>query len=57
MTHISYGDILSIIIAAGVFVSGLRALGLIDAFIALLKKSDSMVQRSRNLRAFPTWCY
>ncbi len=38
-----YGDVIGIIIAAGVFVSGLRALGLIDTFIAFLKNSDSMV--------------
>jgi len=38
-----YGDVLGIIIAAGVFVSGLKALGMVDAFLALLKSSDSMV--------------
>ena len=38
-----YGDVMGIIIAAGVFVAGLKALGMIDAFIALLKNSDNMV--------------
>lgn len=38
-----YGDVLGIIIAAGVFVSGMRALGMIDAFINLLKNSESLV--------------
>lgn len=47
-----YGDVLGIIIAAGVFVSGLRALGLIDAFIALLKNSDSMVNAAATYGPF-----
>ena len=34
-----YGEIMGIIIAAGVFAAGLRAAGLIDAFIALLRES------------------
>ena len=37
----AYADVLGIIIAAGIFVSGMGALGLIDAFITLLKTSGS----------------
>lgn len=39
-----YGDILGIIIAAAVFVSGLNALGIIDGFIALLNSTQSIVK-------------
>jgi DcuC family C4-dicarboxylate transporter len=39
-----YGDVLGIIIATGVFVSGMQALGLIDAFIAMLKNSQSIAK-------------
>jgi len=38
-----YADVIGIIIAAGVFISGLNALGAIEAFVAFLKKSDSLV--------------
>lgn len=37
-----YGDVLGIIIAAGVFVSGLQALGLIEAFVNALKETNSI---------------
>lgn len=33
-----YGDVLGIIIAAGVFVAGMQTLGMVDAFIATLKE-------------------
>jgi DcuC family C4-dicarboxylate transporter len=39
-----YGDVLGIIIATGVFVSGMQALGMIDAFISLLKNSESIAK-------------
>ncbi len=39
----AYAQIMGIIIAAGVFVSGLRASGLIDAGIALMKESEGVV--------------
>lgn len=38
-----YADIIGIIIAAGVFISGMRSLGIIDAFIAFLKNADHLV--------------
>jgi DcuC family C4-dicarboxylate transporter len=38
-----YADVIGIIIAAGVFISGLNALGAIDAFIAFLKTGGGMV--------------
>ena len=39
-----YGNILGIIIAAGVFAAGLRAAGLIDTFIALLRESNDIAR-------------
>lgn len=39
-----YGEIMGIIIAAGVFAAGLRAAGLIDAFIALLRESNDIAR-------------
>jgi DcuC family C4-dicarboxylate transporter len=39
-----YGDVLGIIIATGVFVSGMMALGLIDAFITMLKNSQDIAK-------------
>ena len=39
-----YGEIMGIIIAAGVFAAGLRAAGLIDAFIALLRESNEIAR-------------
>ena len=39
-----YGDVLGIIIAAGIFVAGMRSLGMIDAFIEMMKNSDSIVK-------------
>jgi DcuC family C4-dicarboxylate transporter len=39
-----YGDVLGIIIATGVFVSGMQALGLIEAFISLLKNSQGIAK-------------
>ena len=38
----AYGDILCIIIAAAVFVAGMKSLNLIDAFIELLKSSENI---------------
>lgn len=40
----AYGDVMGIIIAAGVFAAGLKAAGLIDAFIALLKTSNDIAR-------------
>ncbi|MDF2569747.1 MAG: dcuD 1 [Sporomusa sp.] len=40
----AYAQIMGIIIAAGVFVSGMKALGLVDAFIAALIKSTGIVK-------------
>ena len=40
----SYGSILGIIIAAGVFAAGLRSAGLIDTFIALLRDSNEIAR-------------
>ena len=39
-----YGNILGIIIAAGVFAAGLRAAGLIDTFIELLRESNEIAR-------------
>lgn len=39
-----YGNILGIIIAAGVFAAGLRAAGLIDTFIALLREANDIAR-------------
>ena len=38
-----YGDVMGIIIAAGVFAAGLRSAGLIDAFVTALKASNEFV--------------
>lgn len=40
----AYGDIIGIIIAAGVFVAGLNALGLVKAFIAAMINNPSIVK-------------
>ena len=37
-----YGDVMGIIIAAGVFAAGLRSAGLIDAFVTALKASNEL---------------
>lgn len=39
-----YGDILGIIIAAGVFAAGLKVTGLIDTFVELLKQSNEIAR-------------
>ncbi len=39
-----YADIMGIIIAAGVFAAGLRAAGLIDSFIVLLRESNDIAR-------------
>ena len=39
-----YGNILGIIIAAGVFAAGLRAAGLIDTFIEVLRESNNIAR-------------
>lgn len=40
----SYADVMGIIIAAGVFAAGLKAAGLIDALVALLKDSNEIAR-------------
>ena len=40
----AYGDVMGIIIAAGVFAAGLQASGLISTFIALLKESNDIAR-------------
>ncbi len=47
-----YGDIIGIIIAAAVFVSGMNALGLIADFNAMLAKSESIARISSALGPF-----
>ncbi|MDR1241917.1 MAG: C4-dicarboxylate transporter DcuC [Deltaproteobacteria bacterium] len=47
-----YGDVLGIIIATGVFVSGMMALGLIDAFINLLKNSQDIAKMAATYGPF-----
>lgn len=39
-----YGNVMGIIIAAGVFAAGLRAAGLIDTFVALLRESNDIAR-------------
>ena len=39
-----YGDVMGIIIAAGVFAAGLRSAGLIDTFVALLRDSNEIAR-------------
>ncbi len=40
----AYGDVMGIIIAAGVFAAGLQASGLISTFIAMLKESNDIAR-------------
>lgn len=40
----AYAEIMGIIIAAGVFVSGMKAMGLVDAFISAMTNSPSLVK-------------
>ncbi|MCC8193228.1 MAG: C4-dicarboxylate transporter DcuC [Deltaproteobacteria bacterium] len=40
----SYGSVMGIIIAAGVFVAGMQAVGLVDSLIAALKNSTDMAK-------------
>ena len=40
----SYAAIMGIIIAAGVFVAGMKAIGLVDGFLEVLKGSDSIAR-------------
>lgn len=40
----SYAAIMGIIISAGVFVAGMKAIGLVDAFLAILKESESIAR-------------
>ncbi len=40
----AYGNIIGIIIAAGVFVGGMEAIGLVKAFIAMLVSSTAVVK-------------
>lgn len=39
-----YGEILGIIIAAGVFAAGLTATGLVQSFVDLLKESNDIAR-------------
>jgi DcuC family C4-dicarboxylate transporter len=39
-----YGDVLGIIIAAGVFVAGMQSLGMVNAFIEAMKNTESIVK-------------
>ncbi len=47
-----YGDIIGIIVAAGVFVAGMRTLGMIDAFIEALKNSEAIVNIAASFGPF-----
>ncbi len=47
-----YGSVMGIIIAAGVFAAGLRAAGLIDAFVAALKASNELARWGGSLGPF-----
>ena len=48
----SYGSIMGIIIAAGVFAAGLRSAGLIDAFVTALKASNELARWGGSLGPF-----
>lgn len=48
----AYGDIIGIIIAAGVFAQGLQSVGLIDAFITFLKENQSIARWGGTLGPF-----
>lgn len=47
-----YGSVMGIIIAAGVFAAGLRAAGLVDAFVTALKASNEMARWGGSLGPF-----
>lgn len=47
-----YGSVMGIIIAAGVFAAGLRAAGLVDAFVAALKASNEVARWGGSLGPF-----
>ena len=47
-----YGDVMGIIIAAGVFAAGLRSAGLIDAFVTALKASNELARWGGSLGPF-----
>lgn len=47
-----YGDVMGIIIAAGVFAAGLRSAGLIDAFVEMLKNSNELARWGGSLGPF-----
>ncbi|MBP2638935.1 MAG: anaerobic c4-dicarboxylate antiporter, DcuC family [Firmicutes bacterium] len=47
-----YGEIVGIIIAAGVFISGMMAVGLVDAFLAALKDSARIVKYAATFGPF-----
>lgn len=47
-----YGEVLGIIIAAGVFASGLKASGLIDVFIDVLKNSNEIARWGGSIGPF-----
>ena len=47
-----YGSVMGIIIAAGVFAAGLRAAGLVDAFVAGLKASNEIARWGGSLGPF-----
>lgn len=48
----SYGDIMGIIIAAGVFAAGLKASGLIDGLIAVMVQSNEIAQWGGSIGPF-----
>lgn len=47
-----YGSVMGIIIAAGVFAAGLRAAGLVDAFVTALKASNELARWGGSLGPF-----
>jgi len=48
----AYGDVIGIIIAAGVFAAGLKTAGLIDVFVAALKESNEIARWGGSLGPF-----
>lgn len=48
----AYGDVIGIIIAAGVFAAGLKTAGLIDVFIATLKESNEIARWGGSIGPF-----
>ncbi len=48
----AYGDVMGLIISAGVFAAGLRSAGLIDAFVEALKASNELARWGGSLGPF-----